>query len=361
MQIVSSSSDQSPLLCHINIARGFRGGERQTELLVARLADRGWRQRVIGRRGEPLTERVAAISDVEVCEVTGNPVAAMWAARGSDLVHAHETRAAQAAWLLKKLGGTPYLITRRVDNPIKPSWVTRDMYKRATAVASVSAAIGSVVSAYVPTVQCEIVPDAHGGLLANPGEVASIRDRFAGKFLIGHIGALDDSHKGQLTIIDAARRMQDTDACFLLIGSGRDEVLLRAAAAGLGNVHFVGYVENVADYLAVLDVFVFPSRHEGLGSTLLDAMAFGLPIIASRVGGIPEIVTDPLNGFLIKPGDTDAMVDDLHRLLANEDLRRTIGAANLKTAELYNAERMALNYEQIYASMLAREKTLGVK
>ena len=130
--------------------------------------------------------------------------------------------------------------------------------------------------------------------------------------------------------------------------------MLRAAAAGLTNLYFVGYVDNVADYLAALDVFVFPSRHEGLGSTLLDAMAFGLPIVATRVGGIPEIVKDQVNGFLVQVGDTDAMVGHLQTLLRDGSLRRTISAANLQAAELYTALQMALRYEKIYEGIIAR-------
>lgn len=356
-QAVAGNADK-PLLCHINIARGFRGGERQTELLVQGLARRGWRQRVVVRRNEPLAGRIAKIQGVELREVAGNPLAAAFAARGAALTHAHEARAAQASWLLCRLGGGPYVVTRRVDNPIKPSWVTRDLYTRAAAVAPVSAAIGKIVTRYVPSARCQPVHDAHAALQANYDEADRIRASYPGKILVGHVGALDDSHKGQLDIIEMARRLRKIEprACFLLVGSGRDEARMRAAAHGLDNVKFIGFVDNVADYLAAFDIFVFPSRHEGLGSTLLDAMVFALPVIATRVGGIPEIIKDGENGFLVDPGDVDTLVAEMGRLLHDADLRKRIGRSNMLAAEAYTVQQMALRYEKIYTGILAPRK-----
>lgn len=352
------AKSDKPLLCHINIARGFRGGERQTELLVQGLARRGWRQRVVVRRDEPLAGRLAGIPGVEVKAVAGNPVAAAFAARGATLTHAHEARAGQASWLLHRLGGAAYVVTRRVDNPIKTSWVTRDLYTRAAVVAPVSAAIGRIINDFVPAARCQAVHDAHAALQADYDEADRIRARFPGKILIGHVGALDDSHKGQLDIIEMARRLRKLEprACFLLVGNGRDEERMRQAAAGLGNVHFIGFVDNVADYLAAFDIFLFPSRHEGLGSTLLDAMACALPVVATRVGGIPEIVRDGENGFLVDPGDVEALVAETGRLLHDSDLRKRIGRNNMLAAEKFTVQQMALRYEKIYAGILAQGK-----
>ena len=355
--IVAGNADK-PLLCHINIARGFRGHERQTELLVQALAKRGWRQRVVVRRDEPLRERIAAMAGIELRAVSGNPVAAAFAARGASLTHAHEASAAQASWLLRRLGGAAYVVTRRVDNPIKPSWVTRDIYAKAALIAPVSVAIGRIVTDFSPAARCQPVHDAHAALQADYDEADRIRARYAGKILIGHIGALDDSHKGQLDIIEMARRLKKIEprACFLLIGSGKDEERMRQAASGLGNVQFIGFVDNVADYLAALDIFVFPSRHEGLGSTLLDAMTFGLPIVATRVGGIPEIIRDGENGFLVDAGDIDSLVAETGRLLHDTDLRKRVGRTNMLAAESYTAQQMALRYEKIYTAILAANK-----
>src|SRR5690606_27458878 len=109
---------------------------------------------------------------------------------------------------------------------------------------------------------------------------------------------------------------------------------------------------NVEDYLAAFDIFVYPSVREGLGSTLLDAMAFGLPIVASRAGGIPEIVEDGVNGLLIPPGDPDALVQALVRLLDDPALCASMRSANRASAARYSSDRMTDSYEAIYRSLL---------
>jgi glycosyltransferase involved in cell wall biosynthesis len=139
---------------------------------------------------------------------------------------------------------------------------------------------------------------------------------------------------------------------FVLVGEGRDEQRFRRAAAGLDNVAFAGFVDNVEDYLAAFDVFVYPSLFEGLGSSLLDAMAFGLPIAASNVGGIPEVVEDGVNGLLIPPDDPGALVTALKRLLADAGLRDAMARANRARAAEFDTGRMTSAYESIYREIL---------
>ena len=111
-------------------------------------------------------------------------------------------------------------------------------------------------------------------------------------------------------------------------------------------------MDNVGDYLAVADVFVFPSRHEALGSSLLDAMQFGLPIVATRVGGIPEFVEDGVNGTLIDAGAADQLFDGIAAYANESPTVRTIEVANREKAEKYGSRRMADGYEAIYERIL---------
>jgi glycosyltransferase involved in cell wall biosynthesis len=141
-----------------------------------------------------------------------------------------------------------------------------------------------------------------------------------------------------------------------VVGGGEDEALFREESSGLANIEFTGDVSNVADYLASFDVFVFPSLSEGLGSSLLDAMSFGLPVIASNVGGISEIVDDGINGILIPPNDPDSLVNALHRIAGDAQLRNAMRDANLQKTANYGADRMAAAYDEIYRSILERRR-----
>lgn len=341
-------------ICHVNLSRGFRGGERQTSLLIDRLAAIGWPQRLVTRRGSRLASLCSEVSDLEI-RTASSPVAAAWAARGTALAHAHEARAVYACWLLNRLGGAPYLLTRRVDNPFGPSFLRDRAYRAAARVVAVSRAVAALIEARYGEDSTAMIADAHADLAAGHTLPPAMRGRYGGKTVIGHVGALDHGHKGQRTIVEAARRAAAArpDWHFVLVGSGRDEQMLRVAAAGLSNLEFAGEVENVADWFAVFDVFVYPSLHEGLGSSLLDAMAFGLPIVATRVGGIPEIVEDGVNGLLIEPEDPEALEHAIARLVDDSMLSDRLRGNALDTAARHGPETMVRAYAALYESILA--------
>ncbi len=341
-------------ICHVNLASDYRGGERQTELLIRELAQREWRQRLVVRNGNPLVASCQDVPLLEIVQVVSNPLFAAIATRGSRLVHAHEARSVYAGWLAAAVLSIPFLLTRRVDNALRPSRTRDAAYGRASKVVVISEAIAREVGRCYPEVACDIVSSSHAEMQQDAKSVAEILSRYEGKTLIGHVGALVHRQKGQRTIIEAAKACAKThpDWHFLLLGSGEDENEFRRAVDALPNIELVGFVDNVADYLTAFDIFIFPSLHEGLGSALLDAMHFGLPIVASRVGGIPEIVEDGVNGHLIEPEKPELLVDTIAGLLADDKSREAMSAANVTRSKAYGASAMASAYEEIYQSIL---------
>ena len=343
-------------IAHVNLVAGFRGGERQIQLLVEGLARRGWRQRLVARRDEPLAARCAGLEGLEVASVSNNVFSALRALAGVDLVHVHEGRGIQAAWLNRILRGAPYLITRRNERGPAAKWINRVMYARAAGRVAISSAVAESLKRLDRRLDSEIVPSSTGGLSTDPARAAAIRARYLQSengLLVGNVAALVDSHKGQKQIVEVARRLAGAEPAltFLLVGQGRDEALLKSAAAGLPNLHFAGFVENVGDYLQAMDLFFFPSRHEGLGSVLLDALEFGLPVVATRVGGIPEIVEDQVNGLLCAVDEVGVQAASLLRLARDPGLREWIAAANRAKAAAYSPERMVESYAAIYGRL----------
>ncbi len=341
-------------VCHVNLAKGYRGGERQTEILMRQLSSNGIAQVFVGRRGQPLADRARQLPHTGTLEVEGNPYTAWLSVKAVDLVHAHEGRAAHAAYLRHFLSGTPYIITRRVLNPPKPNAFTRRVYRGAARVAAVSGAIGSVLENYDPGLAPVVIPDATSDLVPDPNLVAELRAQYAGKFVVGHVGELDNDHKGQLYLIRAARMLQQShpDLHFVLVGKGKDEQWLRSEAEGLPNVSFAGFVDDVGAYLELFDLFVFPSLHEGLGSILLDAKDFGLPIIATEVGGIPEVVSGH-DGILVPPADTRALVGAIELLYSDEWRRAELSDRSRRSAEQYSSQKMLERYVELYELVLS--------
>ena len=128
---------------------------------------------------------------------------------------------------------------------------------------------------------------------------------------------------------------------------------------GLSNVTFTGFVDNVGDYLAAFDLFILPSKTEGIGGILLDAMDQALPIITTRVGGVPEIVRDEENGLLIDAGSTEQLEDAILHLYTDPELRVRLGARGREFSRDFSADEMSRKYLELYERVLASAPAPG--
>lgn len=340
-------------VAHVNVARGYRGGERQTELLIRELAKRSVSQVLVARKGQPLLRRCEPLG-VELRPVSGNPVSVAAATGGVDLVHIHEGRSIYGAYLRHLMSATPYIITRRVDKPNGNHWLAHQAYRRAARVVGISPQVAEALRSYDTTLEVSVIFSSASGLRVDAANAAKIRASFNAELVVGHVGALDDVQKRQSSIIDLARDMQHThpEITFVLVGGGNDEHGLKIAAEGLDNVVFTGFVDNVGDYLAAFDIFVLPSSSEGLGSILLDAMVQRLPIVATRVGGVPSIVHDGENGLLVECGDHGQFRDAILRLRDAPELRRWLGGTGSDMAADFTPEIMCERYLELYRASL---------
>ena len=338
---------------HVNVAKNYRGGERQTELLMTELHGRGVVQSLVGRRGSPLSQRIAA-AGIDVRPVTGHLPGVVRALRGADVVHVHEGRSIYAAWLNSILRGTPYVATRRVNNPIREHALAHRAYRGAACIAAVAPQVADVVRAFDPAIRTTVIMSASSGLKPDAATARSIRESAGNGFIVGHVGALDNDQKAQDVIIAAARQLggEHPDIHFMLVGGGDDEAMLRSLADGLPNLSFTGFVDNVGDYLQAFDVFILPSRREGIGSILFDAMVQGLPLIATPVGGVPRIVHDGVNGVLIDVDNPGQLAAAILKLKLDPKLRARLGVAGRHLAVHHTPPQMAQSYLEIYLSIV---------
>jgi glycosyltransferase involved in cell wall biosynthesis len=160
--------------------------------------------------------------------------------------------------------------------------------------------------------------------------------------------------KGLDVLLRAVAGLGDVHA--FLVGQGPEEVALRALATNLGiedRVHFHGWTNEPRAYLAAFDVVAVPSRQEAVPLTLVEAMLAARPVVASAVGGIPEVIEDGTTGVLIPPDDPAALAAALSRLLADPDLRREMGARARATAlRQFSMNAMVQAYESLYGEVL---------
>lgn len=162
------------------------------------------------------------------------------------------------------------------------------------------------------------------------------------------------------TLVRALGKLPPDSFDALIVGDGPDRRRLEEEIAGLGlqaRVRLAGERRDVPALLAGADVFVLASSSEGMPVSVLEAMAAGLPVVASRVGGVPEQVDDGRTGVLVEPGDTDALAEALTTLLDDGELRRRLGAAGRARAEeAFDLEPFRRAHVELYSRELARRR-----
>jgi glycosyltransferase involved in cell wall biosynthesis len=178
----------------------------------------------------------------------------------------------------------------------------------------------------------------------------------ADDLLVGTTGRLEEVKNQQLLIEAAARLVPKYPRLrIVLVGDGGRRAALEELRGRLGlerRVVFAGACDDVPAWLGVLDVFALPSHAEGTSVALLEAMAVGLPVVATRVGGSPDLVEDGACGRLTPPGDADALARALDGLLASPQLRREYGgAARARACERHTVERTVADYRTLYESL----------
>lgn len=176
---------------------------------------------------------------------------------------------------------------------------------------------------------------------------------------VGFSGRLSEE-KGPLAFVDLARKLSDSRFQFVMTGAGPSELAVRRRADGLSkdSFTFLGVVDDIRAHLASLDVLVVPSILDGRPVVALEALALGVPVIASRVGDLPALVHDGETGFLVEPGDTPEIARYLQRLASDpKELERLQRSARAFAETNLDAEVMNAAYEQALQRLLERRET----
>jgi len=254
-----------------------------------------------------------------------------------DLVHLHSRRGADTLGLLAaRWAGVPTVLSRRVDNPER-GWIARFKYGMCDRVIAISDGIREVLlgegvaAGHVVTVRsaidAEAVPTECGGW---PEEIAGWLGPTETPPVVIAMAAQFIHRKGHDLLLDVAPGViaQSPTARFLLFGRGplEEQVRERVRAEGLDAYILIpGFRRDLPELLPCCDLMVHPARAEGLGIALLEAAAAGLPVISTRVGGIPEAVVSGRTGMLVESEDRGALTEALVRLVNDAELRREMG------------------------------------
>ena len=277
--------------------------------------------------------------------------------RGVDVLHMHNETAlfyGTTAGILAKVGCLIYTEHDGVfPRSWRARWCNRFLVRRLTHAVAVSDAVRQLwcrEDGIDPSL-VKVVPN---GVPAEARARQAARYEVAGRLRIGSVGRLSHE-KGADVLLEAFGlvRLELPECELILVGDGRERPHLEALAAqkGMtGQVRFSGEREDVPALLKDFDMFVLPSRSEGLPLALLEAMAAGLPIVATAVGGVPEAIADNRTGLLVPPLNPQAMGDAILRLAQDAGLRARLGtAANQEFGRRYRLSQMVDAYEGLMA------------
>jgi glycosyltransferase involved in cell wall biosynthesis len=289
--------------------------------------------------------------------------------REIDLVHSHEFTMAVYGAAACRLSRRGHVVTMHGGKYYATKWRRRQVSRWALR-RSVPVAVSAATRNHL-TRSLRLAPDSvrviYNGIRFSPGTRSRLREELAvgsNEALIVAIGNLYGvkGHKHLLEAVHRIRVRQPKLPWRLAIagrGEERDELVGLAAQLGLSTrVHFLGFRPDVADILAAADVYAMPSLSEGLPLALLEAMFARKAIVASNVGGIPEVVRESESALLAPPGDPERLSLVLQRLLEDRGLRdRLAEAASRRANERFSVEKMMDSYEQLYSGAYGAAST----
>jgi glycosyltransferase involved in cell wall biosynthesis len=368
---------------HINTERGWRGGEQQMAYLVEGLRARGHAVTlVLDPRGAAAARLEAAGFAVERRRMGGEAdvISMIGLARTirrlrPDVLHLHTSHAHSLGAMAARWAGRTrpaVIVSRRVDFSIyRHSFLGLNGWKYRHAldrIVCVSGAIRDVLLRDgLGAARLRVVHSAIDPARIRDAAPIDVRARLglpADCSLALAVGALVE-HKGHRHLVDALPALKNATSAgssvrVVIAGEGPLRPTLEARARELGVADVLvlaGQVQDLPGWFAAADVFAMPSVEEGLGTSVLDAMAAGLPVVASRAGGLSEMIRDGVEGLLVPPADPAALAAGLIRLIRDPIERARLGAAGRRrVGEEFLVDRMVEGTLAIYEEVIAERR-----
>ena len=360
-------------ILHLSSEKSWRGGEQQIAYLIDELNKTGVENFIACRKGssfemycrERSWNHYALNFTPPFDLLTAWQIGRICRKNRIDILHMHTSYGHTLGMLSTLFGnGVRMVLSRRVDNAIRNNWFTKWKYNhpRISKIITVSDTIREILKNKIH--DRSKLMTIHSGIDISRFRSGTKSNFFREKYglspetlVIGNTSALSD-HKDYPTFLKVAEYLRDKQikVAFFVIGTGelKDEVKQLIAKAKLGDqVIMTGFLDNPAEVLPGLDIFLMTSKTEGLGTSILDAFAAGVPVVATRAGGIPEMVIHEQTGLLAAIGDYQNLGENIIRLTRDKALRnKLIDNASKIVIEKFTRERTAAKTLEIYGEIL---------
>ena len=357
---------------HIDTEFGWRGGQQQVAYLVEGMRRQGYETAVVCQPESDLERYcrdhgwachpVRTHGELDV--VAGYRVAQLCREKRFDVLHLHAAHAlALGVWAKVFRAPGKMVASRRVDFHIKKNWLSRFKYDNPflDRIVCISDQIRNVLlSDGIPARKLQTI---HSGVDVHRFDGVSPQDDFREQLgippdhiLVGTMAAMAD-HKDYPNLLHAAELVcqRSANISFCAVGSGPEEAKIHKLAEELKlgeRFVFTGFRNDVGNFLKSYDIFAHTSYLEGLGTSILDAQSVGLPIIATRTGGIPEIIDHEKSGILVSPRDPRSLADAIFELAGDASKRKRLGEAGRLSVEAFSIENTIVKNIEMYKSLL---------
>jgi len=325
---------------HFSSAQTWRGGEQQIAYLFEELEKLGVQQWIFCRKGSKLAAHCLFKNwphftywkGFSINPIIGFQLKKLCTQLSVDLVHLHDSHSHTFAYMSALIGNqTPYILSRRVDFPVKRTMLSRKKYNHPSikTIISVSHKVQDILAPAIgdPTT----LKVVHSGIDLSKFKYENtkiLRKEFGipdTTSIIANVAAIAP-HKDYFTFVDTAAILlqKQTNFHFFIIGAdggeGTDIQAYIAKKELQAFITLIGFRKDIPQILPEVDVFLFTSKEEGLGTSVLDAMACGVPIVSTDAGGIPEMIRHQKNGLLASVGDSQQLAKHVETILTQKEM-----------------------------------------
>lgn len=355
-------------IAHIDTESDWRGGERQMVFLMNGLRQRGhtcipvvkrnsYLASQLKQKGEKVIE-LASFGEWDV--LSARRLQSRLQEESIDIVHAHTAHGVALAALATLKTSIPFVLTRRVDFPLGTNVFSRWKYRRAHGIMAISENVRRIlIEGGIPDEKIRVVPSGVDFEKYKNLRPVSREELKCSKdaIVIGQVAALA-AHKDQTTLIKAVSLLkpQFPRVELVLVGDGPEHGKLERLVQALGlssSVKFLGFQKDPLRYMAGFDIFCLSSKEEGLGTSLLDAMAMGVPVVGTKAGGIPELIEHRVTGYLARAQDPDHLARTLAAALKEaKEIRDKMRDRAMRKTFQFDFSQTVAKTEMVYENIL---------
>ncbi|MDH5608011.1 MAG: glycosyltransferase family 4 protein [Cyclobacteriaceae bacterium] len=359
-------------ILHLSTEPSWRGGERQILFLHQELLAKGIDSSIACRENSPVHDFcienklpfIAWPFRSAYDLITAHKIKSFCRENSIHILHMHTAKGHTLGVMAGLMGlKITMVLSRRVDFSVKHNWLSRFKYNY-PAIKKIICVSDKIREIMRPDlVNPSVLTVVHSGIDLRPFENKKkntyLKEKYklpGGTILIGNTSALAD-HKDYFTFIDTAKALTKTrkGVKFFIIGEGPLEKEIRAYIKDNqleNDIIMTGFITEIPYILKSLDVFLFTSKTEGLGTSVLDALAAGLPVVATRAGGVKEIISHQENGYLCETGDIQSLAESVSDLIENPGKAQKFINKGYETVKKFSKAATAQKTLEIYQQLL---------